>query len=62
MSSVFSAETKSLRQNFKDDCDVKTVVKQRLIKQVTDCYQKALELLAPRSVKCVNVDGLSLGL
>jgi hypothetical protein len=38
MSSVFSAEAKSLRQNFQDDRDVKTVVKQWLIKQETDCY------------------------
>jgi hypothetical protein len=59
MSSVFSAEAKSLRQNFKDDHDVKTVVK--LIEEVTDCCQKAIEVLESRRDKCVNIGGVCLG-
>jgi hypothetical protein len=61
MSSVFNAEAKSLRQNFQDDRDVKTVVKQWLMKQVTDCYQNSIEKLATRRDKCVNIGGSLLG-
>jgi len=61
MSSVFSAKTKSLRQNFKDDHDVKKAVKQWLIIQKMDCYQKGTEELAPRHDKCVSIGGVCLG-
>jgi len=61
ISSVFIAEAKSLRQNFKGDRDVKKAVKQCLIKQKTDCYQKGIEELAPRYDKCVNIGGVCLG-
>jgi hypothetical protein len=61
MSSVFSAEAKSLRQNFKEVRDVKRVVKKWLMKQETNCYQKAIEELAPRHDKCVNIGEVCLG-
>jgi hypothetical protein len=61
MSSIFSTETKSLRQNFQDDRDMKTVAKQWLIKQKTYCYQKAIEVLAPRQDKCVNAGEVCMG-